>query len=785
MATPPANQRLGRTGPPPTVPDHELLCQIGLGSYGEVWIARGITGSLRAVKIVHQQSFESPRPYEREFQGISHFEPISRADPGLVDILQVGRSPENTSFYYVMELADDANGQAVDGAPRELTPGTYEPLTLETLLRKEGGRLPVPCCVQMAMALGRGLAYLHKAGLVHRDIKPSNIIFVGGVPKLADVGLVARLEERKSFVGTEGFVPPEGPGTACADIYALGKCLYEAAMGRDRQDFPSPPTQLHELPDRHELLEFNEIITKACDPDPALRYQDGTEMLAELELLADGRSVRGARIRHARLRGLAWAAAALIAVAATTFAWHYFRLLPSDPRVSRHPAYRLLVREVRLPFIGNQHAGFVQFDSDPEPELLLASRNSSIAVVTLDGHLVFSHDQTWEYPNLNYGLCVDVDGDGVDEWFATYGELDHLVGAVFNSTFYEIKRFEFPNDVVRTPAGDERVAFLRSYGVLPASGNRPGAALFAWGHGSTNFPRHLVCLDWASRSELWRYPISGHPQNILFRDLDNDGELDLLFATGAPDNGYTNDRGRNDSTVYLTALRRDGTEMWCHPFAPKFCPATVYSAKIAGAEQIYALGSRDTMVRAASGWQEPGFARLARVEASGKIAASWQGTNHLYDLGWAALAPGANTNLYAPDSDGCLNIFDPLTLQLLRRVQITKPSADWVQLRLIGIADLDGDGFQEVALGSQQFDHISGTNLGHPEEPRNVERTLDNRVVVLDHNLCEVAAFTVSPLRKDPSSLNTAIVENQLLKCREIAVIEDRALFLRLKHLDP
>ncbi len=608
---------------------------------------------------------------------------------------------------------------------------------------------------------------------------------MGGVPKLADVGLVARLEERKSFVGTEGFVPPEGPGTACADIYALGKCLYEAAMGRDRQNFPSPPTQLQELPDRRELLEFNEIITKACDPDPTQRYQDGSEMLAELELLAGGGSVRGARIRHARLRRFAWAATALVTLAAAAFAWHHLKRPPSDPRVSSDPAYRLFVREVQLPFIGNQYAGFVQFDSDPEPELLLASGNSSVAVLTLDGHLVFSHDQTREYPKLNYGLCADVDGDGVDEWFATYLEVDHLVGSVFNSTFHQINKFEFPNHVVRNPADGERLAFLQCYGVLPTSGHRPDAALFAWTHGSPNFPRYLACVDWAGHTERWRYSISDQPVNIVFRDLDNDGEIDLLFATGAHDNGYTNDRGRNDSTVYLTALRRDGTEMWCHPFAPEFCPTVVHPAKIAGAEHIYALASREAMVRAQSGWQQPGFARLARVRPDGEIAAAWQGTNHLYDLGWAALAPGANTNLYAPDSDGCLNIFDPLTLQLLRRVQITKPAADWVQLRLIGIADLDGDGFAEVALSSQQFDHISGSNLGFSDKPRNVERTLDNRVLVLDHNLREVAAFAVSPQRKERRSLNTAIVENQLLKHREIAVIEDRAIFLRLKHLDP
>ncbi len=88
--------------------------------------------------------------------------------------------------------------------------------------------------------LAEALDYLHARGLVHRDIKPSNIIFVDGAPKLADVGLVAQTGSARTFVGTEGYVPPEGPGTVQADVYSLGKCLYEMAMGKDRLAFPEP-----------------------------------------------------------------------------------------------------------------------------------------------------------------------------------------------------------------------------------------------------------------------------------------------------------------------------------------------------------------------------------------------------------------------------------------------------------------------------------------------------------------------------------------------------------------
>jgi serine/threonine protein kinase len=259
----------------PVVPEHELLRLIGSGSSGQVWLARNTLGSYRAVKIVQAQMFRPQRAFEREFTGILKFEPVSRLHDGLVDILQVGRNEAAGYFYCVMELADDV----VTGSL--IHPPTYSPRTLgHDQDRLE--RLPVAECVRLGAAIASALGFLHKHGLIHRDIKPSNIIFVNGIPKLADIGLVTDASEGRSFVGTEGFIAPEGSGTIRADIYALGKVLYELSTGKDRNEYPALPESLGSHAETRDLILLNKIILKACRAKSWQRYQTAEEMMLAL-----------------------------------------------------------------------------------------------------------------------------------------------------------------------------------------------------------------------------------------------------------------------------------------------------------------------------------------------------------------------------------------------------------------------------------------------------------------------------------------------------------------------
>lgn len=269
---------IARTPDTPPIPNFEILGRIGGGSYGEVYLARTVTGMFRAVKVVRREDFEYQRTFEREFQGIQHYEKLSHEHPGLVDILHVGRDDEAGFYYYVMELADDESG-----VPVEEVPDRYRPRTLSSDLRKSSS-LTLRQCVDLGIAIGSALGHLHRAGLIHRDVKPSNIIFVKGLPKLADVGLVASTGQR-TFVGTEGYVPPEGPGTSSADLYSLAMVLYEMHTGKDRLDFPELPTNLeiHPSVNRDEWRALNAVICRAGSPDPRKRYESASDLVRALE----------------------------------------------------------------------------------------------------------------------------------------------------------------------------------------------------------------------------------------------------------------------------------------------------------------------------------------------------------------------------------------------------------------------------------------------------------------------------------------------------------------------
>ena len=165
----------------------------------------------------------------------------------------------------------------------------YEPKTLRAYLDAQPDhRVSVEEALRIGREVEESLSNLHSVDLVHRDIKPENIVCINGKWKLADLGFVTT-RGGKTFVGSLGYIAPEGPGHPSADVHSVGKILYEMVTGNEVADFPECPSWVFE--DDAEAMRFQDLnptILKAADPIPDQRHQSGWGLLGELEALLPG-----------------------------------------------------------------------------------------------------------------------------------------------------------------------------------------------------------------------------------------------------------------------------------------------------------------------------------------------------------------------------------------------------------------------------------------------------------------------------------------------------------------
>ena len=138
-----------------------------------------------------------------------------------------------------------------------------------------------------------GIAEAHRHGILHRDIKPANILLDSQArPKVGDFGLArpigATAKEGEVIFGTPHYTAPEVVNNpshvdARADVFSLGVMLHELLTNSLPANDPRPASAICGCSPK-----FDEIIKRATQPVPALRYPDAASMAKDLSDLSVG-----------------------------------------------------------------------------------------------------------------------------------------------------------------------------------------------------------------------------------------------------------------------------------------------------------------------------------------------------------------------------------------------------------------------------------------------------------------------------------------------------------------
>lgn len=262
---------------------YRIDAPIARGGMSAVYLAVDLRlGRDVAVKVMDSRYSGDPQFLRRfEFEaravaGLKH--------PGLVAVYDQGI--DNGIAFLVMELVDG-------GSLRELL--------------RERGPMPPHAVVAVAAPVLGGLGTAHAAGLVHRDVKPENVLISDeGEVKVADFGLVRAVAEAgvtsaSVILGTAAYLSPEQVESthadARSDVYSMGVMMFELLTGRTpfsgdsplalayqrlSFDVPAPGDVIAGVPE-----EFDEIVLRATERNPADRYVDGFDMQRALLGVAD------------------------------------------------------------------------------------------------------------------------------------------------------------------------------------------------------------------------------------------------------------------------------------------------------------------------------------------------------------------------------------------------------------------------------------------------------------------------------------------------------------------
>jgi serine/threonine-protein kinase len=242
-----------------------------------------------AIKVLHAFLADDPEfknRFEKEARNIARLK-----HPNIVQVYDFDYDTASESYYMVMEL--------VEGP------------TLKDRLFKvseQGKTLPVEESIRIVREAASALAYAHAQSMVHRDVKPGNLMLDRDQRVvLTDFGIAkivkgAQFTATGGMVGTPAYMSPEQglgePGDERSDLYSLGVILYQLMTGQLPYDAETPlavilkhlnepiPSARARNPEVPE--DVDQIIMRLLSKDPATRYQNANELIADLERVERG-----------------------------------------------------------------------------------------------------------------------------------------------------------------------------------------------------------------------------------------------------------------------------------------------------------------------------------------------------------------------------------------------------------------------------------------------------------------------------------------------------------------